>query len=210
MKTIYFVRHGETDGNVGLHRQTPDTPLNEKGRSQAAFVAKRCAKLPIDMVVSSTMLRTRQTADYILGESPKPIEYSDLFIERLRPSQTWGKLHGDPKCMEIDKIIHDNFETPGFRHSDEETFDDIKNRALSALKFLAERPEQNILVVTHGFFMRIIMAVVIHGKSLTAKECSRFIRTFHMENTGLSILGYDESKENPWWLWVWNDHAHLG
>jgi hypothetical protein len=31
-----------------------------------------------------------------------------------------------------------------------------------------------------------------------------------MENTGLSVIEYDKKKKNPWWVWIWNDHAHLG
>jgi hypothetical protein len=34
-----------------------------------------------------------------------------------------------------------------------------------------------------------------------------------MENTALTVFGYgnkDKDALQDWWLWIWNDHAHLG
>ena len=78
------------------------------------------------------------------------------------------------------------------------------------MRFLENRPEENILVVTHGFFLRIIMAYVTFGSDVPAEAGELFVNKFHMANSGLTILKYDEqSKRTPWWLWTWNDHAHL-
>lgn len=211
MKKIYFVRHGESEGNMGQIRQTAATSLTEKGKSQASIVAERCAKLPVETIICSTMSRAKETADAILKKVSKPTEYSDLFVERRRPSEVLGKPKDDPVALEVEKEIKLKFHLPGFKFSDEESFEDLKNRALAALAYLAQRPEENILVVTHGFFMRIIIACVVFGEKLTGEEGVKFIRTFHMENTGISVLMYDkEDTKTPWWLWIWNDHAHLG
>ena len=78
MKTIYFVRHGESEGNVGHIRQTADTPLTDEGRRQAVTIADRAARLDFECIVSSTMERARQTAYPILERTAKPIEYSEL------------------------------------------------------------------------------------------------------------------------------------
>lgn len=209
MKKIYFVRHGESEGNAGPIRQIATTPLTEKGRAQAAFVAERCSRLPIEVVLSSTMTRARETAQIILQKVFKPIEHSELFIERRRSSEVLGRLKDDPVSVNIEKETRENFHRSGWRFSDEENFDDLKARALAVLEYLAHRPEEHILVVTHGMFMRVVAACVVFGKELTGEECESFIRSFHMENTGISVLGYDSKERHPWWLWVWNDHAHL-
>jgi broad specificity phosphatase PhoE len=211
MKKIYFVRHGESEGNAGPIRQTALTPLTERGKSQATYVAAQCAKLPVEVIISSTMTRAKQTAEIILKKVARPIEYSDLFIERRRPSEVLGKRQDDPNALLAEKEIKLHFHEPGWRFSDEENFDDLKQRAGKALKYLAERSEENILVVTHGFFMRIVIAYILFGENLTGDECVKCIRKFHMENTGITVLGYDHKDEkSPWWLWIWNDHAHLG
>lgn len=211
MKKIYFVRHGESEGNIGPIRQTAASSLTQKGIEQASFVAQRASKLPVDILISSTMTRAKETAQVISEKISKSIEYSDMFVERRRPSEVLGKPKNDPIALTAEKEIGENFSKPSWRLSNEENFDDLKNRALQALQYLGNRPEENILVVTHGFFLRIVMACVVFGKDLSGEECERFIRTFHMENTGITVFGYDDNKnENPWWLWVWNDHAHLG
>ena len=211
MKTIYFVRHGESEGNAGPIRQKADSLLTEKGRYQSAFVAERCSKLNIDTVVCSTMDRAKETAQIIIDKTSKPVEYSNLFAERRRSSEVLGKPKDSPVALKAEKKIIENFHIPGFRFSDEENFEDLKERAKKALEYLSRRPEDNVLVITHGFFMRIIMAYVVFGDKLTGEECNRFIRVFHMENTGITVLLYDEEyKDYPWWLWIWNDHTHLG
>ena len=63
MKKIYFVRHGECEGNVGPIRSSEESPLTKKGQKQANIVAKRCAKLSIDIIICSTMVRTKQTVE---------------------------------------------------------------------------------------------------------------------------------------------------
>jgi|SRR3989344_2608516 len=211
MKNIYFVRHGESEGNVSIIAQDASSPLTEKGRKQARFISERCSKLPVDIILSSTMQRAKETAKTIAERIDKPVEYSDLFIERRRPKEQRGKMKSGPEFLRADETIIKNFSTSGWRLSDEENFDDLKTRAGEALKSLAAREENNVLVVTHGFILRVVLAHAIFGEKLTGDICSRFISAFHMENTGITILGYDKKNlESPWWLWVWNDHAHLG
>ncbi|MEK7144410.1 MAG: histidine phosphatase family protein [Patescibacteria group bacterium] len=211
MKTIYFIRHGESEGNTGPVRQDGFSSLSDRGREQAAFMAERCSKFPIDILVASTMTRAQQTATIIGEKIGKEVVSSEFFTERRRPSAQTGKPKEDPEALIIDKEIWNNFGTAGYRHSDEENFEDLRDRAQQALQFLANRSEENIAVVTHGFFMRIVVAYVVFKERLTGKECELFMRTFHMENTGLTIIKYvGPDKEPPWWVWTWNDHTHLG
>ena len=207
MKTIYFVRHGESEGNAGPLLASPTSPLTEKGRQQVKYIANRAKKIPFEIIISSTMTRAKETAEEIRRETEKPIEYSDLFIERRRPAEIYGKPKDDSEILKICQSVIDNFHVSDYHFSNEENFIDLKERAEKALDYLLHRPEEKILVVTHGFFMRIILARVIFGKGLTSYECEKCIEKFHMENTGLSAIF---NNEKDWWLWIWNDHAHLG
>lgn len=211
MKTVYFIRHGESEGNAGPIRQSSLTPLSDHGRTQATFMAKRCSELPIDILVTSTMMRAQQTASVIGEEIGRKAIPSDLFVERRRPCAQIGKPKDDPHALSINKEMWDNFGIAGYRHSGEENFEDLRDRARQALEFLANRPEENIAVVTHGFFMRILIAYVVFQERLTGTECESFVRTFHMENTGLTIIKHGDPQEGPFWrVWTWNDYAHLG
>ena len=213
MKTVYFVRHGESEGNVALVFQSAESPLTENGLSQAKLIAERCARLPVDVVISSNMKRAAQTAETIAKEIGKQVEFSDLFVERRRPDEIRGKHVDDPEIAEIRQALSENYQIDGARYSNEENFGDLKDRAEHALEFLENRKEDNILVVTHGLFLRILIARVIFGRELTGREGARFVEKTATKNTGITVISDDSTKhreDSPWKLLTWNDHAHLG
>ena len=210
MKKIYFVRHGQSEGNTGSIRQTKDSSLTDIGVRQSEFVAKRISKLPIEKVISSTMTRAEKTAQIIEKEISKEIIYSNLFVERRRPSEQYGIPKDDPVALEAERLILENFTNTEYHYSDEENFLDLKARAEKALDFLSKIPEENILVVTHGYILKVFMAYAIFGEKLTADECNTFIKSFQMHNTGITLFSYKEdSLNNKWHIRTWNDVAHL-
>lgn len=212
-KRIYLVRHAESESNAGGILGGEKTPLSEQGLTQAQFIAKRASNLPIDIIISSSMFRAQQTAQCIADTIGKPIgAISDLFVERRHPSAQLGLTEKHPEAVRLEEIINSNFGKDGFRHSDEENFEDLKARALQALAYLEEREEQNILLVTHGMFLRVLMAVVLYGEGLTGHEASKLFYGFKTQNTGLSIFekNPNDRMRSGWRIFVWNDHAHLG
>ncbi len=217
-KTVYFVRHGESEANAGPTWGDETSPISSKGKGQAEVVAERMAKLPVDVVISSTFERAVDTARIIAQRIDKKTKQSSLFGEYKRPSILHGKVRKDPSAMEITDEVRNNFHVPGYRYSDEENFDDFKKRALACLDYLEKQEEENIVVVTHGFFLRVLMAAVVFGDELTGKECEHFIRSFRMDNVGITIVRLRNAPYrlptgepgSKWELKVWNDHAHLG
>jgi broad specificity phosphatase PhoE len=210
LKYVYFVRHGESVGNVGNLHSHPDQELTETGHKQAAFIAERCSKLPLQALIASTYTRAQQTAHYISEKTGLSIESSDLFVECKFLSKHWAKPSDDPEAQAALQQIFDNWGKPGYRLGDEENFEDVSSRADAALQLLAERPEEHVGVVTHGLFLRNLVARALFGKELTAQQANVFYWSFRTKNTGLTILLHDEAKKPlPWTLWVWNDHAHL-
>ncbi len=207
MKTIYFVRHGESDANVGERFADDETvSLTKRGRSQAEAVALRCAKLSLEAIISSTMRRASETAAIISEAIGMPFELSSEFIERPIPSSVHGRLRTDKEALRI--LEEWSKKTMGQGGE----FAELKERAGRALALLAARSESRILVVSHGFFMRTVLARVIFGDSLTPKELGSIMRAIPTtEKTHISVFRYHEDgREDPWKLWVWNDHAHLG
>ena len=63
--SIIVVRHGETALNVSRVLQPADTPLSQRGQAQARAVSLRLAAEPVAALISSDLLRARQTADAI-------------------------------------------------------------------------------------------------------------------------------------------------
>ena len=65
MKKVYFVRHAESEWNVKSVRQVGSAPITEKGQDQASLVGERFKDTPIDVVITSTMTRAKETAEII-------------------------------------------------------------------------------------------------------------------------------------------------
>ena len=211
MKTIYLVRHGESEGNKTDTVQSSDTPLTDKGVSQAEQIAQRCTNLGAQQLLCSTDLRAKQTAEIISQKTGLTPSHSDLLVERRQPSKHHGRSHQIPEVAADYELWWENFGKPGFKLHDAESFEDLRIRGQQALELLQSQPEDVLLVVTHGHFLRILMASILFGKQLTAPECLRIVRGFRSTNTGLSKFIYDDDRHpHPWSVSIWNDSSHLG
>lgn len=148
MKRLYFVRHGLSEMNVqGLFAGSIDTPLTDEGRRQASIAGKLAQDLQIDLIVSSPLSRAHETALIIakeIGYPPEKIHVNSLFTER-----NFGELEG--------KAWQPDLNLDGV--ADIEALDTVLNRAEQAVAFLESRPEQTILVVSHGAFGRALRSL---------------------------------------------------
>ncbi len=157
MKKLFFVRHGQTDMNVleqfaGL----TDAKLTEEGKEQAraagAVIHEKHPK--IDLIICSPLSRAHNTAKLIAEQIDYPadkIVTDDRFVERNFGDQE-GKSAPDfikvHHYKEMDKV------------NGAETFEAMHERAAEALQYLKTRPENVILVVSHGSFGRAFRLVV--------------------------------------------------
>jgi 2,3-bisphosphoglycerate-dependent phosphoglycerate mutase len=63
MSKLILLRHGESKWNkMNLFTGWVDVPLSEKGIQEAFEAGKRIAELPIDLIVTSTLIRAQMTA----------------------------------------------------------------------------------------------------------------------------------------------------
>ncbi len=211
-KIVYFVRHGESVGNAAGVHQSHEGGLSSEGKRQARALAKRFGRISIDVILASTMPRAKETAEFVHAEAQKPIEFSDLLVEVRAPSEIQGKPHTDEKALELRKSIQIQDHKPTWRYADEENFSDRIERASRVVEMLLMRPEKNIVVVSHGTFLRTLLAYMAFGNGITPSEYIRFLIFFHKFNTGISVCSYEKNDfgESRWKLIHWNDVAHLG
>ena len=200
-KTIYFVRHGESEDNTRPVFQAVESPLSERGREQAEKVAERAVKLDFQALISSEYVRAKETAEAISKATNKTPEYSSLFSERVKPTSINGKPHDDVVSKETSKKWYESLFKKGLKVEDGENYEEIIERADQALDFLKNYSAKNILVVTHGFFLRVLMARVMLGDTLTEENLKHFQSIAAMKNTGLSVLQYsrwNDESESKW------------
>lgn len=211
-KTVSFVRHGESDDNPRPVFQSEDAPLSRRGHRQARVIAERISNLAFDALISSTLPRAADTARCIADATGKQPEFSDLFIERRKPSSIEGKPHTDEAAARLWRAWDETMHTPGSeRIEDAENYDAIIERSDNALAYLEERPESSLVVVTHGNFLRTIMGRVLLGGGMTGDNLRSIQASAEMENTGITVLRYTDGFERDfgWQLWTYNDHAHF-
>ncbi|WP_248930086.1 histidine phosphatase family protein [Paenibacillus hamazuiensis] len=159
MDHITFVRHGNTNHNVENRAQGHlHNPLNETGLREAAAVAKRLSEEAWDVLVSSDLLRARQTAEIISEAIRLPIERFDI---RLREKDR-GQI--------VDTIEEERVAKwgPNWRELDlgEETDQSLRVRGMSVVSdMINQYPGKKILVVTHGYFLGQTLKELIRDES---------------------------------------------
>jgi len=83
--TFYLVRHGEAENNVrSLLNSFPakkEYPLTETGREQAAKTAAFLSTVGADALLSSPLLRAKQTAEIIAEATGLPIVFDERLYE---------------------------------------------------------------------------------------------------------------------------------
>ena len=211
-KIVYFVRHGESVGNAEGFFQGHEGGLSPVGEKQARLLAGRFRHIPVDVILASTMSRAKETAETINEVLQRPIEFSDMLIEVINPSEIRGKPHTDEKAWALRKSIRIQDHEPTWRYSDEENFSDRMERAGRVIEMFLARPEKCIAVVSHGTFIRTVLAYMALGKDVSPSTYIKFLIFFHKYNTGISVCNYgvDDFGEERWKLVHWNDIAHLG
>jgi len=115
--------------------------------------------------------RTQETSEIINQQLPHPLqrETVELLSERRNPSEIIGKSIVDPEVVNIVDHMDKSYHSDDYRFSDEENFQDLKERARKLLDYLGTRREKTVLVVTHGIFLRMIAAYILYGDSLDSK-----------------------------------------
>ena len=207
MKTVYLIRHGQTDSNVRNVPGHRTDPLSELGQQQAGAVAERLKEINIDLMLASPYIRAHQTAEVIAQSLMKEIVLEPLFEEQKAVSALRGMSRSDPYGIQVRHELVAHVYDPSWHHSDEENFFDIKLRAEKALQLLEDRPEENILVVTHGAFLRALARVIILGDLFTPATYKVSYHAFGLSNAGVTVFEFVEDR--GWQIVRWNDTVHL-
>lgn len=210
-KIVYFVRHGQSIDNTLPIYQSDSSPLSRKGIIQAKSIADRLSHVQFDVLWSSPLRRAKETAEYIAAKTAKQPIYSELLVEAMKPIEIDGKEWIDKDAAKAWKEWQKALYNSGFSFSNGESYDEIIARTDKTLAWLNKRPEPSIVVVTHGFFLRAIIARVLLGDKLTGPIMKRFQELASMENTGITVLQYRTAFEEDyeWRLWTYNDHSHF-
>ena len=172
--------------------------LTDNGRKQAQHLAESISTLPIDIIIASPHKRTQETAEIINKTIGKIIQFSPLIGEKKWPSEFEGK---SLKNSEVEKFFElskeKNNTEPTWHYSDEENFIDIKKRAGLFLEYISGSAYENILVVSHEYFIKMVIAILMHGDQLSYEIFRNFYSITPLSNASLTLC---EKKQDLWKL----------
>ena len=203
---VFLVRHGQSQDRAELKKQSPQSPLSQTGQTQAEAVAQRLQSEKIDLIISSLFPRALQTAEFISLKMTIPVSQEQLIVEQDEPGAVGNLDLLKQYQQEEEKHYFDidwKFKNIG------ESIKDVINRAVEFKgKLETKYLSKDVLLVSHGFFMRSLIAVCLLGESCPGAIIVRFIRLGDMKNGSISELEFDETTK-LWRLRYLNDHLHI-
>ena len=160
MKTLYMIRHAESEANKAriLASRGP-FPLTADGKADADLIADELKGIVrIDRIISSPLVRARQTAESFSRVYSLKIDEDERLSE-----QELGKFSG----MSYDEVKnHSDYEMDALKRWDwipegGESYEMIACRLRSFFRDMENQPEpESILIVTHAVAFRMIRGIL--------------------------------------------------
>ncbi|MFC1920669.1 histidine phosphatase family protein [Chloroflexota bacterium] len=200
MSRLLLVRHGITETNA-TRRFTghSDVDLNAEGYRQVEQLGERLKEAKLDVVYSSDLKRTLETAKAIInGHELEIIPCPDL--RELNYGDVEGLTYKEinnqyPELGRFIAEVHPEMSFPGG-----ECFKDLIDRAGKFLEIIDNHSEdQTILVVTHGGMLRTLTFLLL---GLEQSHWS----SFRFDNASLSII---DTYPRRTIISLLNDTSHL-
>lgn len=171
IKTLYIVRHGQTDFNKSgiVQGRGINTSLNAEGRLQANLFYDAYKNTPFDKIYISELQRTQQSIQQFIDQG---LPYQKLSgLDEL----AWGIYEGAESTPET-KLAFLNIMrqwTSGeldAKFENGESPNEVQARQKEALATIMSHPEEkNVLICMHGRAMRLFLCLLT-GKSLTQMD----------------------------------------
>ncbi len=169
-----------------------DTPLNSRGKAQAAAIAEVLKKFQVDFVYTSPQFRARETAEVIAKAKNQKVEVEFTLSEVDFPrwiGKTLEEIKSDPSYEAYrgshELPYHEHFET--IRQVYERTSKGVEKR-------IQENPDKNLVFVSHADPLRAILSYFLRY------PLSEF-RRFQISNASLTLL---DRFRDRWQLKLFN------
>lgn len=205
-RNIYFVRHAQTDANVSGYAQTNDSQLTDTGIKQAQVLSERFSDVNVDVVLTSEFSRTINTANIVVkGKKVKSLQTS-LLNERLKPASVFGLQYSHPKYQDFFANFLCKASDTDYRYEDGENIHDIVQRIKKILQYIEDDTQGDVLVVTHGIILRLLVGYILTRSDDMEVYVSVF-RNIKFDNTGITHVKL--FTDGTWQFGTINDSTHL-
>ena len=185
---IYLARHGQTDWNLeGRTQGGIDTHLNATGRQQALQLKTWLKDIPFASVYSSTLSRTRETAETVRGSVPLTSLHG---LGERRFGKFEGLLTSDPQAgPEFERRRWD----PDDSLDGGESLNAFADRVRTTIDGIRKRHRSGtILIVGHANTNQMILRILLN---LTVDQ----MRTITQDNNELYLIELESGKTPRLW-----------
>jgi 2,3-bisphosphoglycerate-dependent phosphoglycerate mutase len=183
---LYVARHGETDWNLEHRLQGwTDRPLDQRGRQQAAALAASLKGVRLDAIYSSTLSRSRDTAQTVAGGSGMTVKSLDGLRER-----NYGHFQGgSDTAPDYLRRMNDWND----RMDDGESLNQLLARARESLgQIRREHAAGNVLIVAHRITNQMILRALL---DLTPEQAVKITQ----DNDELYLVEIDPGAKPRLW-----------
>ena len=183
---IILIRHGETEWNSQQRMQGhSNSDLSSVGQVQIQALGQWMKNAPFDHIYSSDSLRAKQTAEAITQFSGH-----ELKIDFRLREKNLGVFEGltSEEARERHPEVFRLFKTAGSKYviDEGESTQQLQDRALEIVNEIRiKHPEERVLLVTHGGFIRVVMK---HSLGLSLETPTRFL----IRNTSVFRLVWED------------------
>lgn len=162
---LFVTRHGQTQYNIEVRIcGRSNVRLTEKGIAQAHELAEQMQNTKIDVIVSSPLIRARETAQIVADVIGAPVEVDDRLAERDY-GVIDGTYEGTPGFME-------QWVQFGYQYPEGESWLKVAQRVYNFLEDAKQKyPDKNVMVISHGGVCRVINS---YFESLGNEEFFKF------------------------------------
>ncbi|WP_149243188.1 histidine phosphatase family protein [Dyadobacter sp. 32] len=161
-KSIYLIRHGETDLNRQgvVQGSGVDSKLNDWGQAQADAFFNAYQHVPFDKIYTSALQRTHQSVRGFIAQGIPHESYAGL------NEISWGVREGkEPNTGDSQyyRELVNKWKNGEVNESAEggESPEDVRNRQIPVIETILSRPhERNILIAMHGRAIRVLLTTL--------------------------------------------------
>lgn len=206
-RNIYFVRHGQTDANMQRMAQSHESELNEAGKEQALILGTRLQHISLGTIITSELIRARQTGEIINSQraTGAALTTCRFFNERVKPSFTKGLGSDSSEYRSYQEEFFNRSGDESWRPGDGENLMDLVRRTQQGLTYIEQETEGDVLVVSHGYLLRMITAYIL-TQSLVPDVYVQAIKNLRYDNTGVTHV---KLTNGHWQFGTINDSTHL-
>lgn len=187
-KSLYLIRHGESQSQSGHTDDHVNPPLSALGREQATRLSNRFEETPLDVLYVSTLTRAVETAELaklpagrlVMDSRVVEVAWNEEFYQRLELTEPHPDAEPDHHDAHMQETYH---------------------RAGLFLDEVLASGDKTVAVIGHQGIFRVLLEVF-----LTLPRTEEHIPML-TDNTGISLFQVNSRGQHL--VRYWNDHHHI-